>query len=455
MGDKKLKVLIVDDEAAMRKILSVRIEKWGYDVVLAKSVEEAEPMIEEETPDLILSDVVLLGASGLDLLKRVRPQNHEVPVVLMTAHGNVASAVEAMKEGARDFLTKPLDYDNLHALLETEAAELRHRDEVRGLEARLEKDSRRSGLVGESKAIRELKELIELVAASDASAVITGESGTGKEVIARTVHRLSNRSDAPFVAVNTAAMPEGLIESELFGHEKGAFTGATASRAGCFEQASGGTLLLDEIAEMPLPLQPKLLRILEDGRGRRLGGSKEIQYDVRILAATNRSLAESVKEGRLREDLLFRLNVFELKSPPLREHLDDVPLLAQHFIRVFNAQHETRVEGLGKAALELMRAHSWRGNVRELRNVIERAVIVAGSGWIEPEHLPPHFRKVRGGSATIVLPTGISLAEAERAVIFETLEQVGNNKAEAARRLGVDVKTVRNKLKTYESEDSR
>ncbi len=454
MGDTTFKILVVDDEAAMREILAVRLEGWGYEVALASSVDEAEPMIDEESPDLILSDVVLLGASGLDLLKRVRPNSRDIPVVLMTAHGNVNSAVEAMKEGAHDFLTKPLDYDSLHALLESEAVEVRHRDEVRGLDKHLDDRPQRSELVGDTKVMRELEELIELVAASDASAVITGESGTGKEVIARTIHRLSARSDGPFVAVNTAAIPEGLIESELFGHEKGAFTGATAARAGCFELASGGTLLLDELAEMPLSLQPKLLRILEDGRGRRLGGRKEIEYDVRILAATNRSLEEAVKEGRLREDLLFRLNVFELKSPPLREHMNDLPLLAQHFVREFNSRHETEVEGLKKSTIEMMRGHSWRGNVRELRNVVERAVIVAGSGWIEPSHLPAHFHKLKGGSATIVLPTGISLAEAERAVILETLEQVGNNKAEAARRLGVDVKTVRNKLKTYEAEET-
>ena len=290
-----------------------------------------------------------------------------------------------------------------------------------------------------------------MLAENEASALITGESGTGKEVVAQAIHRMSGRANRPFVAVNAAALPESLIESELFGHEKGAFTGADRARAGCFEQADGGTLFLDEIGEMPISLQPKLLRILEEGRARRLGGSQELTFDVRVLAATNRDPLEAVRQGNLREDLYYRLNVFEVNIPPLRERAEDIPLLAQHFIGEFNRKHDTSVEGVRKSARDLLAAYTWAGNVRELRNVMERAVILAGRGLIEPSHLPPYLRK---GSApaepTIVLPVGTPAAEAEKHLILRTLEHVGQNKAEAARRLGLDVKTIRNKLKSYE-----
>jgi len=252
------------------------------------------------------------------------------------------------------------------------------------------------------------------------------------------------------IAINAAAIPEGLIESEVFGHEQGAFTGATRSRPGCFEMANGGTLFLDEIAEMPIALQPKLLRILEEGHARRLGGSKEIAFDVRVIAATNRSPGAAIRDGQLREDLFYRLNVFELHLPPLRDRVDDVGLLAQHFIREFSKKHGMEVSGVGEAARQLLEAHAWTGNVRELRNVIERAVIVARTGWIEPRHLPPYIQALKpGGDPTVTLPAGTTLAEAERVLIMQTLERVGNNKAEAARQLGLDVKTIRNKLRSY------
>jgi transcriptional regulator with PAS, ATPase and Fis domain len=269
-------------------------------------------------------------------------------------------------------------------------------------------------------------------------------------VAARAIHAASNRRDKPFVAINTAAIPEGLIESEVFGHEQGAFTGATRSRPGVFEMASGGTLFLDEIAEMPIALQPKLLRVLEEGQARRLGGTRDIKFDVRVLAATNRAPAQAIRDGRLREDLYYRLTVFELLLPPLRERIEDIALLVQHFVREFSRKHKLDVDGVGDAAREQLERHSWPGNVRELRNVIERATIVARSGWIEPRHLPPYLQMLEQGSApTLTVPAGTTLAEAERLLILQTLERVGNNKAEAARQLGLDVKTIRNKLKTY------
>lgn len=456
MTDKRPIVLVVDDEAALRETLSLRIEDWGYRVRTAADVDEAERLISTDRPDIVLSDVVMPGSSGLDLLRRLYRRDAELPVIVMTAHGTIDVAVEAMKEGALDFLTKPLSHATLRALLDATATDLRRRRETRTLDAKLERGAGLGQLVGQSKPMREIYRLIELLASSDASAIITGESGTGKEIVARLVHELSDRRREPFVAVNAAAIPEGLIESEVFGHEKGAFTGATASRPGCFELADGGTLFLDEIAEMPLALQPKLLRILEESRARRLGGSKEIRFDVRVLAATNRPAATAIKEGHLREDLFYRLNVFELELPPLRERPDDLPLLAQHFVRDFSAKHQMEVQGLRESALALLKAYPWPGNVRELRNVIERAIIVARRGWIEPSHLPPYLQAEKpGGAPTLLLPTGTTLAEAEKALILQTLERVDNNKSEAARRLGLDVKTIRNKLKRYEKADTR
>jgi DNA-binding NtrC family response regulator len=450
MSGRQPNVLVVDDEAVLREVLSLRLERWGYAVRAAGDVEEAERMIEAEAPDIVVSDVVLPGASGLDLLRRLQAGGRRMPVILMTAHGSIDAAVEAMKEGATDFLTKPLDYTKLHLLIETAAAELRARGEVRALEARLSDARGLAGLVGQSAAMRDLYELTRLLASSDASAIITGESGTGKEVIARAVHELSARRGGPFVAVNAAAIPEGLIESELFGHEKGAFTGAVRARAGCFEQADGGTLFLDELSEMPLSLQPKLLRILEDGRARRLGAEREQAFDVRVLAATNREPSAAVQEGLLREDLFYRLNVFELHVPPLRERIEDVPLLAQHFVREFSRKHGRQVEGLRESTLDCLRSYRWPGNVRELRNLMERAVIVTGDKWLEPSHFPAYVSGPRQTSHPfLVLPIGTPAAEAEKQLILRTLEHVGNNKAEAARRLGLDVKTIRNRLRAF------
>jgi transcriptional regulator with PAS, ATPase and Fis domain len=296
--------------------------------------------------------------------------------------------------------------------------------------------------------MRELRRTVAILASSNASAIITGESGTGKEVVARAVHQASARARRPFVAVNAAALPEGLVESEVFGHEQGAFTGAARARAGCFELAEGGTLFLDEIGDMPIALQPKLLRVLEDGRVRRLGGHRDVQFDVRVLAATNRAPGQAIHDGRLREDLYYRLNVFELVVPPLRERAGDIPLLAQHFLREFGRRHQLRVEGVSDDAAHRLRAHAWPGNVRELRNVMERSVIVARAGWIEPRHLPPYLHGRAGDAAApLTIPEDITLDEVARRVVRHTLSRLGNNKAEAARQLGVDVKTLRARLR--------
>jgi DNA-binding NtrC family response regulator len=449
MESPRLSVLVVDDEPALREVLSLRIADWGHDVRAVADASEAERELDRARPDLVLCDLVLPGASGMELLKRVKRQDERLPVVMMTAHGNVDGAVEAMKLGAADFLTKPLDYVALYALLEATANDLQQQRGSRRLDAALERRSG-DGLVGQSRPMRELHRLLDSLAASDASAILTGESGTGKEVVARAIHARSARRDKPFIAVNAAAIPDGLIESEIFGHEQGAFTGAVRSRPGCFELADGGTLFLDEIGEMPMSLQPKLLRVLEEGSARRLGGSRDVRFNVRVLAATNRPPAQAIRDGKLREDLFYRLSVFELTLPPLRERADDVPLLAQHFVREMGRKHSLTVEGVGDAARERLQAHAWPGNVRELRNVIERAVIVARTGWIEPRHLPGYLQALRaGGQPTLTLAAGTTLAEAERLLILQTLERVGNNKAEAARQLGLDVKTIRNKLRSY------
>ena len=450
MEPTRISVLVVDDEPALREVLSLRIQDWGHDVTTAVDAADAERALQQGRPDVILSDVVLPGISGVELLRWLRRNDESVPVIMMTAHGNIDAAVEAMKAGARDFLTKPLDYAVLRGLLDAVAGERAQRELDHELDANLEGAASIGGLVGKSRSIRELQKLIQIVASSDASAIITGESGTGKEVVAHAIHTLSNRHDKPFIALNAAAIPEGLIESELFGHEQGAFTGAHRSRAGAFELANRGTLFLDEIAEMPIALQPKLLRILEDSYARRLGGSKEIHFDVRVLAATNRSVAAAVRDGLLREDLFYRLNVFEIALSPLRERPDDIALLSRHFVREFSAKHNMPVEGVTDASRVLLEAYSWPGNVRELRNVVERAVIVARNGWIEPRHLSPHIQAIKaGGPATIQVPAGMTLADAERLLILNTLDRTGQNKAEAARQLGLDVKTIRNRLRSY------
>jgi DNA-binding NtrC family response regulator len=450
MTSRKVRILVVDDEPPMREVLDMILQQWGFEVRLAADGLEGKELAESTEPDIVISDVIMPQLSGLELLRSLKAGDPARPVILVTAQATIDVAVEAMKQGAQDFVTKPLDYPKLKAILDVALREIELRRESRKLASQLEKGSGFGDLVGTNKGMRDVYELIESLGASDACAIICGETGTGKELVARTIHSLSSRNKGPFIAINSAAIPENLIESELFGHEKGAFTGATGTRAGCFELANRGTLFLDEIAEMPLLLQPKLLRVLEDGRVRRLGGRQEFSFDVRVLAATNREPREAVEQGKLRIDLYYRLNVFTITLPPLRERKADIPLLAQHFIREFNRKHNTRVEGLREDALETLKTYPWPGNVRELRNVMERAVILARGAWVENSHLPPYLLNPNQDSATrIVLPMGVTAAEAEKELILQTLEKTGNNKAEAARQLGLDVKTVRNKLKSY------
>lgn len=446
---RRTRILVVDDEEAMREVLRDRLQAWGFAVRVTGDCESAATGLEAFDPQLVISDVMLPDGSGVDLLGRLRELRPDLPVILMTSYASVDLAVDAMKLGARDFLTKPLDYEHLRSVLQATLHQEKERQRTEATESQIGEVEQLGSLVGSSAALARVYELIESVADSEASVLITGESGTGKELVARELHLRSRRSGNAFVAVNAAAIPGDLMESEIFGHERGAFTGATTMRQGCFELAHEGTLLLDEVAEMPLPLQPKLLRVLEDGQVRRLGGSREFSFDVRVLAATNREAEQAIREGQLREDLYYRLAVFEIHLPPLRERLEDLPLLGQHFIGRMNAKHGTAVEGIRDAALDRLGAYRWPGNIRELRNLMERAVVLAKDGWIDSGHLPPYLTGTPPRGNVIELPVGTTVAEAEKELILRTLEESDHNKAEAARRLGIDVKTVRNKLKAW------
>jgi len=418
-------------------------------------------MLRTSDPDLVLSDVVMPELSGLDLLRELKKSDPTRPVILLTAHGTVEMAVEAMKEGAIDFLTKPLNYANLRAVLDEARRDrdlLRQTRQESAESPKTPRDRARThGFIGSSSSMREIYRMIESLSGSDASVLITGESGTGKELAAQTIHEASQRREGPFVALNAAAIPRELVESEIFGHERGAFTGASQERMGCFELADGGTLFLDEIAEMPIELQPKLLRVLDEARFRRVGGRKEITVDTRVLSATNIPPRTAVRDGRLREDLYYRLNVFTLHLPPLREREGDIPLLAQHFLEASRTKHGSRAQALREEALELLEEYSWPGNVRELRNVMERAAILAEGEWIEAHHLPAYVRNPREdqeetGTSELQVPSGLSAADVEKQLILQTLDETGNNKAETARRLGLNVKTIRNKLRAWEIE---
>jgi DNA-binding NtrC family response regulator len=448
---QRAKVLVVDDEPAMREVLEMRLQSWGFDVILAENGKQGEEKAESHNPDIVISDIIMPHYSGMELLRILRSGNPFRPIILMTAQATVDLAVEAMKRGAQDFVTKPIDYTKLKAILDVAQAEVLLRQESGRLALQLEKGAGFGHFIGISRPMREVYDLISSISTSDASVIITGESGTGKELAARTIHDLSSRSKGPFVAVNAAAIPENLLESEMFGHEKGAFTGATGSRAGCFELADQGTLFLDEIAEMPMALQPKLLRVLEDRRVRRVGGSQEFHVDVRVLAASNQEPRNAIENKKLREDLFYRLNVFMVTLPPLRRRKTDIPLLASAFVREFNRKHNTQVESCREETLDLLSGYPWPGNVRELRNVLERAVILAKGSWIEASHLPAYIQNVRGPvrGAMDSAPAAMTAAEAEKELILATLKATDNNKAEAARRLGLDVKTIRNKLKSY------
>ena len=448
MATVPTKVLLVDDDPDLQEILQICLKQWGFEVAVASDGNEGAQLAGSYRPDIVLSDVMMPDTSGIELLKSLQADDSSRPVILMTGYSTVDMAVEAMKDGARDFLTKPLDYPKLKSILEATQKELKSLKQSKKLSSQLARNGCRP-LIGTTKVMKDLDTLIRSVASSDASALIWGESGTGKEVVARCLHDLGKRAAEPFFALNMAAIPKELIESEIFGHAKGAFTGATDERPGCFELADNGTLFLDEIAEMPMDLQTRLLRVLEDSKIRRLGSSEEFTVNVRIIAATNQRPRLAVENGALREDLYFRLNVISFALPPLRERKDDIPLLVQHFIAEFNQKHGLKVEAVRDDAMRLLKRYSWPGNVRELKNAIERSVIVArGSSWIESHDLPPYIQNPAKDD-WLVLPPDVSAARVQKELLLKALDKAGQNKSEAARELGVDVRTLSNMMKAF------
>jgi DNA-binding NtrC family response regulator len=447
---KSGKVLVVDDEPAERDGLARMVGQWGYEVETAASGEEALALIESQHPAVVLTDLVLPEMDGLTLLQKLRETGRPPIVLLVTGHGTVESAVEAMRHGAFDYLTKPVDATRLQVLLEKSIEQESLSREVNFLRHQLRQKGSFGQLVGQSKNMQEVYRWIELAATSTAPVLVYGESGTGKELVARTIHDLSNRRNKPFVAINCAAIPENLIESELFGHEKGSFTGATERRLGCFELADSGTLFLDEIAEMDSNTQAKLLRVLQEGNFRRVGGGKqEIQVDVRVVAATNRVPSDAIQQNQLREDLFYRLNVFSIKLPPLRERKDDISLLSKTFIEEFNRQDNRQVRGLTNEAERELERYAWPGNVRELRNVVQRAVVLSGTGLIEAEHLPENILKVAAPAPTTARGSIVPIREMERDAILRALDDTGQDKRRAAQLLGISLKTLYNKLAKY------
>lgn len=448
------KVLIVEDEDNERSGMSDLISAWGYRTDTAADGLDALEKIGHFSPGIVVTDLKMPRMDGMELLQRLAQQSQPVAVIVLTAQGNVDTAVQAMKIGAYDFIEKPVNPTRLRTILQNATRQ-------RGMEVELEATRRKlrdtgvlGSLVGSSKKMQEIFRQIEMVAPSTASVLVTGESGTGKELVARTIHTQSSRGDKPFVAINCAAIPETLIESEIFGHEKGAFTGALERRVGCFELAEGGTLLLDEIGEMPIGTQAKLLRVLEDHKLRRLGSKTETSVDVRVVAATNKIPEEAVAKGELRNDLYYRLNVFSIHMPPLREHKEDLGDLVKTLIAEMDAKHNRSVAMVSEAVMNIFVQYSWPGNVRELRNVLERAVIVCEGSVIETRHLPPGFGQVTPKppvleANAVRLGVGTTVGEAERLLIFKTLESTNNNKTRAAEILGISLKTLHNKLKEY------
>jgi DNA-binding NtrC family response regulator len=447
------RVLIVEDEENARKGYLALLERWGYSVLGVGSAEEALAEFTKFHPNAIIADVELPGMNGLNMLKQLGTELRNVPAIIVTGKGSDERNVEAIEAGAFWYIEKPLKAAVLQALLDRALESARNAREREALRRQLREKGRLGELVGESKPMQEVMRIVEMTAPSSASVLITGETGTGKEIVARTIHKLSPRAERPFVAINCSAIPESLMESEIFGHERGAFTGAAERRIGCFELADGGTLLLDEIGEMPAPTQAKLLRVLEDRKVRRLGSKAETPVDVRVLAATNKDPERAVADGGLRQDLYFRLNVFHLHLPPLREHKEDIPLLVEHMLRELNEKHGRHVRGIGAEVLEIFMSHTWPGNVRELRNVLERAAIMCDREMITRAHLPEEFGRTAlkspGDLSSLRFPVGTTVDAVERELIVQTLQATGNNKTKAAELMGISLKTLHNKLKEY------
>ena len=449
------RVLIVEDEENARRGYEALLQKWGLDVLGVSSAEDALARFSDYHPSVLIADVELPGIDGLSLLERLGDDLASVPAIIITGKGSEERAVAAIEAGAFWYIEKPLKGAVLRALLNRALGKAHDQQQVAALRRQLREAGRIGDLVGAAKPMQEVMRLVEQVAPSSASVLITGETGSGKEILARTLHQLSPRTDRPFVAINCSAIPESLMESEIFGHERGAFTGAAERRIGCFELADGGTLLLDEIGEMPAPTQAKLLRVLEDRKVRRLGSKVETPVDVRVLAATNKDPEHAVAHGHLRQDLYFRLNVFHIHLPALRDRKEDLPLLVERMLRDLNAKHSRQVRGVNAEVSELFHGYAWPGNVRELRNVLERAVIVCDRDLVGRSHLPADFGRTHATStselSSLRFPLGTTVDAMERELIVQTLAAT-NNKTRAAELLGISLKTLHNKLKEYEAD---
>ena len=444
-------ILVVDDDDTHRTMLRTLVGGWGYDIVEADDGSTAIEKVQERPFDLILMDVRMLKVSGLEALQGIKAYNPAIPVTIMTAYSSIETAVEALKKGAYDYLTKPLDFDKLRLTIEKAMEHTRLKEENRLLKENLGKHFDMQNIIGRSPAMISLLETVAHVALSEATVMITGESGTGKELIAGVIHHNSPRKEGPFVKINCAAITETLLESELFGHEKGSFTGAERRKEGRFYQANQGSIFLDEVSEMPLTMQVKLLRVLQERELTRVGGEKVIPVDVRVIAATNKDLVDLKNRGLFREDLYYRLNVVSLEIPRLRERRDDIPLLAQHFLEVFVDKNKKEIKGFTPKAMDQLIRYNWPGNVRELMNAVERAVVLARTDYLDDQDfsiLQPLLQQpapAPSGFDDIDIP----LEEVEKAAILRMLGSVAGNKSEAARRLGITRKTLHKKLKKY------
>ncbi len=450
----KFTVLVADDERNIREGLAEALRLEGYEVVPAADGEEALRTVEEGRIDLIVTDLRMPKVSGNEVLKRVAGSYPGLPVIVLTGHGTIEDAVDSMRMGAFDFITKPVNLDHLSMLIRRalESRELERQN--RELQREIESQKRISSIIGRSAEMKRIFDLLRRVAPTKASVLVTGESGVGKELIADALHNLSPRADKPFVKVHCAALAESLLESELFGHEKGAFTGAAGRKRGRFELAHEGTLFLDEIGEINQNVQIKILRVLQERKFERVGGEETLEVDVRVIAATNRDLKAEIDKGTFREDLYYRLNVVNIHVPPLRERKDDIPLLAGAFLREFAEENGKSLEGFDPKVRAAFFSYGWPGNVRELRNCVESAVVLARGSLVTLEDLPPGIRDAQEDD-TVRIPAGSSLAEAEKILIRETLAAQGGNKSRTAEILGIGRKTLYQKLQEYELEGAR
>jgi two-component system response regulator HydG len=449
----KNSVLVVDDDPAHLTMLRTLLTGWGHEVYEADDGLKAIQKVRERAFDLILMDIRMINVSGLEALAEIKAYNPAIPVIIMTAYSSVETAVEALKKGAYDYLTKPLDFDELRLSMERAMDHSQLKEENRLLRESLGNHFDRGNIIGSSPKMTKLLKTIAQVATSEATVLITGESGTGKELIAGAIHFNSPRKDGPFIKMNCAAVTETLLESELFGHEKGAFTGAHRRKEGRFYQADRGSLFLDEVGEMSLAMQAKLLRVLQDMDITRVGGEEVIKVDVRVIAATNKDLIKEIEKGRFREDLYYRLNVINLFVPPLKDRKEDIPLLAQHFLTVFAEKNQKQIKGLTPQAMDRLLKYQWPGNVRELMNAVERAIVLSRSEYLDEKDIQLVTQgevlnrdEITSGHG---VPSDLPLDEVEKVTVLNMLESTRGNKSEAARRLGITRKTLHKKLKKY------